>query len=118
MKAVPSRCSIRATEADCAVCFAQRGVDSNAMVEDKAFAVVVGAATVLEIFEYAAVELLHIAKAFAFHEGSCLLATNAARAEHHDRLFFHCLRQQAYRGGKITEVIEIEGARIAKRAEL
>ena len=96
----------------------QTGIQADALVEDETFAVVMRAATFLEIFQDAAVELENIFETFALHERSGLLAPDAARAEHHDGLLFHGGWQLADGVGKIPEMIHANRQRVLERAEL
>jgi hypothetical protein len=68
--------------------FAQGGINADALVEDEALAVVVRPAAFLEVFQDAAIELMDIPEALAFHVGACLFTTYAAGAEHHHGFVF------------------------------
>ena len=82
----------QACEALCGIRHMERRVDTDALVKDKAIALVMRAAAILEIFENTAIKLQHIAEALGLHIGASLLAADAARAEHDDGLVFQFFR--------------------------
>ena len=99
-------------------CLLQTRVKPDALIEHKAFAVVVRAAAFLKIFQDAPVELENLFETFALHERPGLFAADAARAKHDDRLLLHRGRQFANGLGEITEMIHANRQRIFERAEL
>ncbi len=98
--------------------FAQCGIDPDALVEDKTFAVVVRAAALLEIFQDAAIELEDVEETFPLHVGTGLFAANAARAKHHDRVLLHPGGKFPHRIRELAKMVEAQDLRAAKRAEL
>ena len=96
---------------------AEGGVHADALVEDKAFAVVVGTPAVFEVFQDASIELMDVPKALAFHVGPRLFAAYAAGAKHHHRLVFEGFGKFGDRLGKIPEMVDARRARAAKCPE-
>jgi hypothetical protein len=97
--------------------FTQGGINPHALVENKAFAIVVRAATFLKIFENAPIELMDVPEALAFHVGARLLTTNAAGTKHDDGLIFEGLWKLGDRLGKITKMVNACGDGSAEGAE-
>ena len=97
--------------------FLQTGIEADALVEDKTFAVVMRAAAFLEIFQDAAVELENLLEAFAFHEGPRFFAADAAGAKHDDGLLLQLRRQFADGLGKIAEMVNADGQRVFEGAQ-
>ena len=96
--------------------FAERGVDADAAIEDEAFAVEVGAAAFLEIFQDAAVELVDVFEAGELHERAGFFAADAAGAEQDEGAVFE-FRGQALDGvGEFAEVVDVRNGRAAERA--
>src|ERR1700738_1791154 len=96
----------------------QAAIHAHPLVEHETLAVIVLAAAVLEILENAAVELQDGLEAGLLHERSRLLATDAARAEQHDRLFLQPGCQPRDGRGELAEVIDPDGERIPEGPEL
>ena len=86
----------------------QARINAHALVEDKTFSVVVGAATFLEVFENTTIQLKDRFKPLALHEGPRFLAADAPGTEHDDRLLLHPIRELADGIGKLPEVVNIE----------
>src|SRR5687767_1592850 len=82
--------------------FAQRWIHADALVEHEAVALVMSAAALFEILQDPAFELKNILESLAFQKRRGLLASNAARAEHHDRLTLQ-RRQSRHRVGKVPK---------------
>ena len=96
----------------------QTRIQADALIEHETFSVVMRAATVLEVFQDATVELKNFLEALTFHERPGLLATNAAGAKHHDGLLLQFRRKFRDSGGKIAERIHADGQRVLERAKL
>ena len=75
------------------------------------------AAAFLEVFQDAAVELMDVSKALAFHVGPCLLTANAAGAKHHDWFVFEGLGKLSDRLWKIPEMVDAGWECSTKSAE-
>ena len=97
---------------------AQRRINSHPLIKDKAIAVVVLAAAFLKVFQDAAIELMNLFEALHLHEGSGLLAADAAGAKHHDRLVLQLFGQLTHRIGKFAEGADIRIDRAFEGAEL
>src|SRR3974390_1982070 len=82
--------------------FAQTMAERDAFVEDKAFAApaALGLRHLFQIFQDAALEVIDLGKALRQQERACLLAADAAGAEHCDPAVF--CRIELF-GGKILE---------------
>ena len=96
---------------------AEGGVHADALVEDKAFAIVVRTTAFLEVFQDTAIELMDVPKTLAFHVGARLFTAYAAGAEHHHRLVFEGFGKFGDRLGKIPEMVDARRERPAKCAE-
>ena len=96
---------------------AQGRVHSHALVENKTLSIVVRTAAFLEVFQDAAVELMDISKALAFHVGPCLLTANAAGAKHHHGLVFEGLGKLSDCLWKIPEMVDTCWERSTKSPE-
>lgn len=98
--------------------FVETRINPDALIEDETFAVVMGAATFLEIFEDAAIELENIFEAGFLHEGRGFFAANAAGAERDDGLILKFGGQIGDGFGEIAEMIDAGGKGVFERAEL
>jgi len=82
---------------------------ADALIEDKAFALVVSAAALFEVAEDAAIKHRHVLKSTMCQKCRCLLAPQAARTDDHDRLLLQRQRQITRRNWKFMEVRDGEG---------
>ena len=96
---------------------AEGGVHADALVEDKAFAIVVRTTAFLEVFQDTAIELMDVPKTLAFHVGARLFTAYAAGAEHHHGLVIEGFGKFGDRLGKIPEMVDAGRERPAKCAE-
>lgn len=98
--------------------FVQRRIDADALVENETFAVVMRAATFLEILENAAIELENVFEPSLLHERGGFFATDATGAEGDDGLVLEFRRQLRDGFGEIAEVIDAGGEGVFESAEL
>src|SRR5579862_6417923 len=93
--------------------FLQTRVHAHTPVEHETLAVVMLSTALREIIENAAVELKDILEAFALHERPGLLAPDAARAKHHNRLLFQFRRELADGLREIAELLDADRQRVS-----
>ena len=103
-------------EAHAGAGFPQIGSHAHALIKHEAFALVVGAPALLEVFQDAAVELEHVAKPFALHERPRLFAADPAGAEHDDGRLLQRGRETLHRFGEVAKMIHTDGQRPGKGA--
>ena len=73
------------------------------------------AAALFEILQDAAIELQDVGVALHGHERAGLLTTDAAGAEHHDRLSLELRRKFLHRGGEVSEIPDLRHDRPLER---
>ena len=100
-----------------AVGFVESGVQADSIIEHEALAIIVRRSAFFEVFEDAALQLIDLLEPLHLHKGAGLLAADAARAEHHNRLLLHRCGQLGHGSGELSERIDPGDDGVAERAE-
>ena len=100
--------------------FPELGIDADAFIKDKTFALIVVPSDEFEIFQNASVQLVDVLEALHLHEWACFFAANSTGTEHDDRLGFERRVEFVNRLRKVAKVrdLGVEGALECSHANL
>ena len=87
--------------------FPELGIDADAFIKDKTFALIVVPSEEFEIFQNASVQLVDVLEALHLHERACFFAANSTSTEHDDRLGFERRVEFVNRSREIAEVVDV-----------
>ena len=87
--------------------FPELGIDADAFIKDKTFALIVVPSDEFEIFQNASVQLVDVLEALHLHEWACFFAANSTGTEHDDRLGFERRVELMNRLREIAEVVDV-----------
>ena len=87
--------------------FPELGIDADAFIKDKTFALIVVPSDEFEIFQNASVQLVDVLEALHSHERACFFAANSTSTEHDNGLGFERGVEFMNRLREIAEVMDV-----------
>ena len=87
--------------------FPELGIDADAFIKDKTFALIVVPSDEFEIFQNASVQLVDVLEALYLHERACFFAANSTSTEHDNGLGFERGVEFMNRLREIAEVMDV-----------
>ena len=87
--------------------FPELGIDADAFIKDKTFALIVVPSDEFEIFQNASVQLVDVLEALHLHERACFFAANSTSTEHDNGLGFERGVEFMNRLREIAEVMDV-----------